>query len=586
MIMKPEQASEGPINRTGRRGRDTIPFTPAETRLGTLSARVNATHAEYLSIAKQLDGSLIRMIYQGKPFIYPYLTVRRELPKALADVQKSNESNPNPAFDQKGLETFEDHNVFSHRGGGLFVKGSTLTEVEQMALAGGVLKPEDMARITRTIARGFKANPSMVRVSMAFLAAQKFARPELNLVVPDVLQALDARLTAYFDYFTGIMDNPGSTNSQILYLTGTMAFGAPFFPEGLYAYLPARLGITPSSTLKLFSNFLQLPPVLMEKQLAVLDRKIGMAIRPNNLPEDLSIYQHYNPGIDSKASKILGDYYGPRTGEQSQAHENMAGLSARLELYRRTFYSATRAAIEKPSKNSPDRVALVLPEHYVTSKVAVTTQYPNTMMFILQFPDDQTHLTLELGKKLYGLPTRLVTEQPHIGELIMNDLLPPLLAQLKSRYPNIEGREVIRVRRDTPSSVATEPVAIYAPPVRELSKRTRKLFSPIMELIAGPIPPTAQEEESKPGNYVPHTRDQIVAMVGKGAQDKVVDKIMQAIKDFEYGRGKAEKVAHIPGLWEVKSGRYRIILSPGKGNVYNIAALGLRKDLQKMLSNM
>lgn len=242
-----------------------------------------------------------------------------------------------------------------------------------------------------------------------------------------------------------------------------------------------------------------------------------------------------------------------------------------------------------------DRLEVSLPDYFPSSRLIVTAQYPQTMMLVLPF-NEGDHLTLELGRdnNLYGLPPKLTYENPHLSEAILSDLLPPLVERLKIAYPNVEKE----AKQAEPIVIKTEPrpqptietsasivAPVYIPTIKERVPRLQKrLLTPLSEYLAGPKP-LAVTEEVKPQNFVSYNRLDVVSHMSKNIPERIVDQVMRDIRDFEYGRGDFKKMTDI-GLWEIRSGKYRIILSPTNGHTFNIAGIVARKDLDKLLLSL
>lgn len=546
-------------------------------------------------------------IYKGKPYIHDYLAACRQIPDLLAGAYANNALDG--SLNNEALRKYEPFDIFDIKvGGNLLWEGTSLTDIEQMPLTVDGLLQKDIVRINRMFYSGFSflckvSNPEHVRIRyyMLALAVQKFAQPTEKINIPFSLYKLNDRLTAYFDYLTGL-----TTAFRSLPEDDEMKFEKmfmlmlPYSTEAVASYLPARLGITPSSAIKLFyERFVTFLPnhldLLSRGAAKSFEESAKYAIRANNLPQDLAVYQHYNPKNDKSAEAELERYYNQLVNVQPLRHRSnyVEEMLQRLGLYRQSVYSSAIRSQERYSRDG-GQVGITFPEHPFVSSVEITAQYPYTLMAILKFRDSKAYVLLEIDKdnNIYGLPPQFAYRHPHSAELLVGSVAEPVLTYLQSRYPLVERR------RHTEQIIIPSPITpspqkiIYKSEIAEIPKQdpkpqlVRKLATPIGRYFDVENPPLHSLEHVKPQRYV-NNRDlgEIAKKLGRRESDKIVSQVMRAVEIFEYGGGDVKKLTDRSNFLEQRVGDFRVIYDPEEENNFWIEGIVNRKDLLTFIAN-
>lgn len=559
---------------------------------------MNETATDWNQAVTDNDKNLSRIVYHGKPFVGRWLEVRRSLPEFLERAHFANLENS--FVEPKVLNRYDPQDVFPQRirlrrFWLLPVNAPSLFDIEQMPLLrsedGITLAKEDVKWIN-LIFHDDIFNPetnqkSIIRQAMLYLATQRLARPEEKITIPDSLRPLHDRVFAFFDYYKKLLTNFDLDEWEENRLIRTLHWTAPFLPQALSSFIPASLEITPQSAIKLFQTRAELSPVptfiWKRHLLKALEFGAKDAYRINGLPKDLAKYQHLDVQNDQAASKILSEHY-QRLGLSEADLENAYNkkfewLDKLTELY---FKHLKQDIVHHPQK----RLQINLAETSIFDNILLTSQYPNTLIFILRFKDGNTPLTLEIDKnqRPYGLPAKLISENPHFMDLILGDLLPPVLDWAREHHPGVEPIKLSDYRKPEPvvTPVQKEEEPQYNPDdyveYRARRPKTPKVLTPIAKLLEGPeVAKTPQNQAPK--FVVFHSRKLVEELVGKRVPDKVIDGLMLEIKDVEYGRSRIKTLEDVGGLRESKYGDYRIIYKHEHDQFLSLVAIGRRESI-------
>lgn len=540
-------------------------------------------------VVGQFGGSLVSIVFQGEPFIQGLLEAQRELPDILRRAQRLNTEIrfAPPEY----LNQFDRVNSFEKR----IIGGTSLLDIEQMELdENGKLNPNDIGRINRLLRvprwRGIFERLGLkyespwenhIRQSIVFFASQDLARPEERIATPRNLRPLKARLMAYFDFYTNLMLGPAVDDWEDTLLTWTLSWNAPWLPQSLGVYIPARLDISPSSAIKLFQTRarVSIVPYLSWRRgiLPFMEKEAKDAFREGSLPEDLKPYQLFDGEVDDRAMVQLLDHYRRQNLTQSEISENYDQLDNLLSRFGKLYFRLLQQDIERSKQR---KMETEFSGNHPVSKLVVTSQNRKVLMFILLFQDRKTHLTLEIDReqRAFGLPPRLETDHPNIVPLILNDTLESLLAFAKQKYPNVEPEKkqpANSTQRVKLRILEPEPLAYIPRPKEPAPSRRLTILTPIQRTLMEPRLPSALNPSTRQ-YVVMHSRDQINSFLGERVQEKTIEGLMGEIRDFEHGTARAKILEGVGGLWELRYGHYRIVLEHTRGRFFNVVALDRR----------
>lgn len=529
----------------------------------------------------------VEIIYQEEPVLLGYLSVRQRLAETMDYLQTANLKIPlaSPVY----LKRLERENLFAHQVGGV-----SLLEIEDMPMR-PQLSLEDISRIDRITMDGKKFNVSnednYIRAVLLYLATINFAQPGSKINIPENLRDLQRRAVNYFDYYTDLMTQfnlPPQIDARLLW---DFLGGRTFFPHALAAYIPARRGITPSSAVKLFeTKFSSIEPAMgisskiwARRLMRAMINTAMLAYPSNSLPEDLEKYQHYDPEADKRASEQVLQHFESYPAD-SEVYENAASF---LKKFQDQYRKNLRREI---AGSRVGRVKIETGQAGIAGSLSVARHFQDTLMFVLHF-DQQTHLTVEFDRqgRIYGIPLDLFRNDPNVSEAIANRLLQPVMKWLDLRYPP-PPQTLVRIPTPMPTLVelpvkedSREVSERLDEKVRVPKRKTLRFLSPSEIMHTTPKTDVASDVERR-RCVVIHSRKMVQRLLPRNSPEEVIDRIMSAIKDFEFGRDTSAKtLQQAGGLIQIRTGDFRIEMSRSRGRVYNLVDAGDKKDIRKRI---
>lgn len=548
-----EQAQQGDIPATRASRRFNAKRSAAPKQITALDNAVTAyeeARIEYNQIVagNRKNRSLAETLYRGNPFCHIFTDKARSLFEAAQIAKRYSSDNP-------GITQLLKTAIFNRK-----VRGVSLADVESLSTA---LSLEDIKGINRLIRNNFfsqftlKGNDRVVQNIAINLPTLDLARPG-EVVIPPQLRPLRDRMRAYFDYYVEFIRSPLIDSQQELGFLKALAFTGSNLIQGLGCYMPARLGITPASALKLFDEKVSLQPSSIAWRVFKkrIEQEITNAYRADTLPEALRSYQHYNPKADLRAATLLLPYY----QNALTTVEQTGGLLEPEEIFSkfRRYQRPLRADILR----SKDKFLKVSVCHPVISEVTIATQYKQTMIFVLFLSDNQTRLTIEVNgdNRIYGIPGNLYRENPHVGDLLISDVLRPVLDYAKVQHPEIEPVQTIVVKSIAPDkTVPNVDLLTDQTEQGEIVPRPLKRKNSLPKLFTEPPLPESVKLD-KPKNRVDYSRDLIIKLLKDRVSNRTIDQIMRDIRKFELGEKQAEELKEVPNYFRLVSGNYRVIL--------------------------
>lgn len=553
---RPDKELKRNADKSGRAQRRRDGRSAGAGRTQEISRGISRTHEQLVEAATNMNNilhqakeqtdqprlTLSYLAFHAEPYAQKYLLAGRRIHEQYLKVKDSGR------FNEESVEAdIQNLDIY-----GRSFHGTSLVDIEGMEPdhKTGYLPPEDMRKINRmfrdkgnlTALSRFKyfkqpEGDSAILESVLVFTAQGWARPEALDSTPQ-LRKLHRNLSAYFDYYVDVMMDPAYNPDDEANLLMALSFVGPEFVAGFGAYLPARLGITPSSTTKAY----------IQKDFGIgwqklrnkyLDTPTNDAHLVGILPDDLAQYQHYDSEMDRKAAQILREHYAIALNadeDQLKAHET--ATQARDGLID-SYPSIMRRIVKSQDK----KIDIAL-ERTAAQNITITTANRRTLMFVLHMQGG-THLTLELNKtgRIFGIPPELQKKHPNIQDMILSDILPPLLSKFETRKPEVKTAGTLYRYQTQPSPDAHSDA--HDEEVREtrVKKRAGRFLGGRSHGAEPELPTPTQSPEKV--RFVAHSEDQIKTLLGGSkATDKDVRVAMDQIRLFEYGAHGEKNLGH------------------------------------------
>ncbi len=590
-----------PLNRTARRRAERV----ARHQKSPLAAKYEAADRSFhqadgvrSTAISEADGNPIRVIYQGQTLIF--------IPLAQSTRDLAFYAEKVGVRDNENLMLARTHR---HDYYGTPIKSISLADLEAIELP---LSQEDAQSIGSLFYRR-SYYPMLERErraqEVALYLPIEAAVNAGKVSIPHKIRPLVNCLQAYFDYSIPFFTRPDiDPENEYNFLRHLARSGNRLLIKNLAAYLPARLGISPDSMVKLYEerkltssngsiwwsiNFL-----------GDIHNGVEHAIPAGTLPTGFLKYLKFDKKNNQRAVKILQPAYASSVfsqlrGETTPVYlEKTAALLGEIsDTLREDIFRSQGGFISiKPDRNP------VISEILVTCHNKNAGQsYRKGFIFVLKLKDGQTHLTVEVKdeRRLFGIPGQLVKENPHAGDFIAQDIVLATLESIRQKHPKPDRGELTtpyRLRRELPvtqnsfRAVPTDIPIIDEPTPKSPKIKTRGI--PFLKVAPLPIFPHPEEELRVPEFTVLYTEALIQGLLpGKTRDPKTISRLVNDVAKFESGQADLYRVeeARKRGivLLAQKSGDYRILYMPKSEGVFVIAAILDRSEYNnKGLGNL
>ncbi len=495
-------------------------------------------------------------IYRGEPAAIS----AAEATRAYSDIiTRASARYPVSRFPQYRMNEFKGEDVYNTS-----LSGTSLRDIEAMTTP---LEGSDIKRINEFLKKTVTSSYQLrAQLLFLFMPTQVMAQ---NEGTPPITQAALFRgATSYFDSHLPFFIDPSLNWRQDLTFLHSTMWLTPYFKPVMGAYLPARLGLTPSSIEKRlvqkettswignkrswkFTNSIVLP-------------EVREAYRANDLPQKLERYRQFDRRVDEKAAKMLVDHYYP--GGSVKPFADSASTRDSLGRFKKS--------LNRDIARSSDKFLTWQLDHPIISDITIGNQNQNTLILVLQFKDGDTFLTLELDKnnELFGIPPSLAKNYPHAEDHLTDDVISKLLGQLRLRYPEVEPMDKPRPKieiKPKPIESAQErrivEVELEEEPSLPRGIRGLRRLPTVIEEPEVPIIAPAETSHKYRGNY---TRETIVGHIGRKHGADEIDRIIRTLQRFERGE-KSIKALYEDEAYSLRVGDWRIIVEFGSGQDYD-----------------
>lgn len=393
--------------------------------------------------------------------------------------------------------------------------------------------------------------------------------------IPFSVRPLAYRLRDYFDYWTGFVTAnylEPEQEDQFIQSGLWVGYGSHFLALG--GYIPARLGITPSSAINLFLRRERVAEYesTMKDISDIMTASARHAYPKLDRGSQLSRYMEYNPENDARVSETLLERY---TGLRPIDNQ---GLMDQLDPYQR---SIRRDFVTSGTK----MITLDCEPNFFGERIIIFGRAAGGLVSTVLMRDGKSHLSLEFGSgdDIYGIPAEVFKHNPHADQIIQKDVVGAMLVGLHKKYPDAVSAPV----ESRPINIQTPTVVAELPPekIKSLYKiRTRR------ERLAGKLGLSASAAQPAVAEPVVQRPRSCVIMVdpvdvrkqmGKKVSDKELLRVMNGFTRVEYGHSLLEPIEHAAGLYKFRVGGRRIIVRALGSNNYEFQSVGSRGQIYK-----
>lgn len=551
------------------------------SQLKVMENSLRSSWQQLSAITSEHNRNLTSMVYNGPVHVYQDLVLRMKIGPLLNIIEKLSIDSGTVVVPPQVVSAFSRQDFYSHKvANNVFVTGFSLEDIAQMEPP---LTDQDKKKIDRTLSmfnplgllsssvqnKDDDLSNWLVRQSLVILASQKMARPEEKVIIPEELVPLYERMIEYFDYYTDNLLNPDPSFLNKLNFFMQMGRTRPWLPHGLGMYLPARLGITPSSSIKLMERL-----AIESGFVGMLRTPVGIniyesatekAIRKNALSPKMQPFAYYDKANEMCVEKRLEGYFkitrqlvsGQVIGESEQIFSRLGKYN---KLLREGITSSQDQALTIP---------LPTPDGLLQS-LHLTSHNRNNLMVVAGFSDNG-HLTLEIGTdldgayRLYGVPAELDANYSLMPERFIKEFVAPIVSFAAEKYPRVE----------TPYRVQFEAVAPYIPasPKGQLPGMPKK-WQQVKERPKKGQTVILENKKDQVVNEVIYSEDELLNYLPKKGT-KLKEQFEEAIEAFKNGQNIGKPLYEIEGR-VIRVGHYRIAFEKIGDHQYRIYAAGHR----------
>ncbi|MFI5265558.1 MAG: hypothetical protein ACHQT7_02325, partial [Candidatus Levyibacteriota bacterium] len=384
---------------------------------------------------------------------------------------------------------------------------------------------------------------------------------------------------AFFDYYVRFIRQGFDTAEAEIAAWTSLTFRGRMLIPALAMYLPARLGITPSSAQKMYEEHVELVEILtIGKRLrAYFSLNLNNAY-PNTVPEDLRQYIFYDENQDAQATRGLLGHYRPEKNpgsvEENQAREQVV----------QEFLRSTKPRLTTPLRNAGRLSYPVESDNTPIARVTIIEPYAHSTIFILNLKNG-SHLTVEIGAdgSVYGIPLALYRQFPHIEDVLIPDILRTI--HIPERIKEAAVTSNMRSFIPRPLALPSREVAVEQIP-HAPKKHVLRRFIPI-EIIAPDSEQLPQQTEAVK-HFIFYSEESVRELLGSKKRDpNTIKKAMDMLFRFERGWKEAKPLhtnAKDPReLGSLVTGDTRIVVEHLGNNNYRTVVGGDRDDIYKGL---
>ncbi len=246
------------------------------------------------------------------------------------------------------------------------------------------------------------------------------------------IRSLSTNVSSIFDEYTKLLLNPGYNERRGNLIESIFEDTSPYLPWAITGYVPSRLGITPSSTFKLFEN-LRLNANNDNVHLwnlfsPIYHSYLLQCFKDGALRKEFNEFLFPNKENDSKINKLLKDFYTENINTLTEEKIYLESLNL-LEEFSTTGFDS----IQGLNKRRNFTYEFNLSSNFPFERGILTSHNPKTISIILVSSSASTMLELDRSGRIYNLPVGIEREIPGIRDLILLEVIGNLISIAKSK---------------------------------------------------------------------------------------------------------------------------------------------------------
>lgn len=459
-------------------------------------------------------------------------------------------------------------------------KGVSIGSIADMS---SPLSGEDIRKINDLFYVGLFRRPNEVQKHNTAILSNFTVQSQLpgaHAQVSPRTQRLKENLTSYFDYWAEVFTNSANL-AEGGYLH--MDFLRMMFSQHLLyttiAYIPARLGVSPSSAMELFEEFAEMSNFTARRTLKKGVRKyttqiLGQSYIPSKVPEDILPFILPNSQNSESVSSFLEKEIAIPEGENEQFEAYNSRNRAIKQLNTQVLPSVLRSLTK-----GKEVVNLVPQESDYITKIQIAQQYSKAAIIVLHLKNG-SHLTLDFTKnnRVYGFPHRVRQQNPSIEDQVILDVVDSITGELRRQREH--ARQTETHDSDNQTEVIKPVYQPYSPQelrrkkIKTRSEQDQQQPEPLTEITNEPV-------QQARVNFVAYDEGLIKKELGGKASAKTVRQVSNALYRFGYGEKSAKLLEFDPthNTIRLRAGNFRIVLRRIDESQFEIIKIGDRKDV-------
>ncbi len=460
-------------------------------------------------------------------------------------------------------------------------KGVSISSIADMS---SPLSGEDIRKISDLFYVGLFRRPNEVQKHNTALLSNFTVQSQLpgpHARITPRTQRLKENMTSYFDYWAEVFTNSANlAEGGYLHMDFLRMMLSQHLLYTTIAYIPARLGVSPSSAMELFEEFAEMSNFTARRTLKKgIRTNTAQTLRqsyiPSKVPEDIL------PFIlpDSQNSESVSSFLEKEIAIPEGENEQFEVYNARNRAIKQLNTQVLPGVLRSLAKGK-EVVNLVPQESDYITKIQIAQQYSKATIIVLHLKNG-SRLTLDFTKnnRVYGFPHRVRQQNPSIEDQVILDAVDSITVELRRQREHAyqaqkQNTENHIVEFGKPAYQVHPPQEHRPKKIKTRGEQGEQQEEPITEIADEP----AQQARI---NFVAYDESLIKKELGGKASAKTVRQVSNALYRFGYGEKSAKLLEFDPShnTIRLRAGNFRIVLRRIDESQFEIIKIGDRKNV-------